>query len=252
VTDRNSTQISSVRRGQAGEGGLVSPRSLRARLAPLQRWRVAPFVGMLVIGGPAADAMQSRTPGIGGPTEPLTDCQRVPRSSRQGPLDWRPDGCGIRGAAHGWFQAPVREHSVLLPDGKTVLEAGWQLVLAAAASCVYIVPEKWPVSQDGRKAVAPDLAISVQLSATRDSWSAHRARVRSYMQPAVVHQDGSDRLWLEQSDGRRTWHHVSVSNGTDVCAVDLEVRGEPAADLVRRIASSVRVATDADRAWLKR
>jgi hypothetical protein len=158
----------------------------------------------------------------------------------------------LSGPAVSAGQAPNRDRSVLLPDGKTVLEAGWQLVLAANASCVYVVPEKWPVSRDGRQAVAPDLAISVQLNTTHDSWPAHRARIRSSMQPAVVHQDGSGRLWMEHSDGSRTWHHVSVTNGTDVCAVDLEVQGAAPADLVRRIASSVRVATDADREWLKR
>jgi hypothetical protein len=133
-----------------------------------------------------------------------------------------------------------------------VLEAGWQMVLAADAHCVYVVPEKWPISRDGRRAVAPDLAISIQLEATHDSWSAHRAQVRKSMQPAVVHQDSHGRLWMEQSDGQHTRHHVSVTNGSDVCAADLEVRGAPAAEVVQRIALSVRVATHADREWLKR
>lgn len=149
-------------------------------------------------------------------------------------------------------QRPERERSVRLPDGTTVLEAGWQLVLAAENSCVYVVPDSWPVSHDGRQAAAPDLAVSVRLVATQDDWQAHRAKIRALMSPALVHTDSSDRLWMEQSDGQRTWHHLSVTNGSDVCALDLEARGTPPAGVVQRIVSSVRTATSADRDWLKR
>jgi hypothetical protein len=149
-------------------------------------------------------------------------------------------------------QSPEREPFVRLPGGSTILEAGWQLVVTGDAHCVYVVPEQWPVSRDGQHAVAPDGSIALNIAAERDTWPAHTAKVRAAMQPAVIHASTPDRLWLEQTDGQRAWHAVSATDGWDVCAARVDVTGWTPSGLVQRIAASIRVATGADKEWLKR
>jgi len=150
-------------------------------------------------------------------------------------------------------QGPQREHSVRIPDTDIVLDEGWSLVLTAGRRCAYAIPAAWPVSGDGARAVRPDGAVSVSVAEVDvTNWSSYRRAVQTAMQPVIVHEDTSQRFWVERVGAQRAWHHISVTDGARVCSADIQsASSEREPNVMQRIASSVRVAHDGDQRWIK-
>ncbi len=110
------------------------------------------------------------------------------------------------------------------------------------------------VSGDGRRAEPSDGTVTVSVVAIdAPDWSSHRRAIKRAMPAGTVREETSHRLWVERSEGSWRWQHVSVSEGAGVCSADIETHpGDWLPDVVRKIASSVRVAHEADRQWLTR
>lgn len=156
----------------------------------------------------------------------------------------------------GWpaeaVQGPTRNQTVRLPGTDIVLRAGWQLVWTGDGRCAFSVPASWFVSADRRWAAPPHGGVFVSVSAFDTSWSAHLAAIKRAMQTSTVREDSSTRFWVERTDGRRIQQHVSVGNGTGVCSADIEAQSAAdATDVLRNIASSIRVAHDGDNRFTK-
>jgi hypothetical protein len=137
----------------------------------------------------------------------------------------------------------AQEQYVRVPGTDVELEAGWQF-LTTPDHCAYAVPGSWNISGDARWARPVDRVGSVAVfRVTVASWSAHRAALRSAWRFAAVRKDTPTRLWMEQIEGPRVWDHISVTDGSQVCTADIEADANSTiADLVRKIAESLRVA----------
>ena len=151
-------------------------------------------------------------------------------------------------------QGPQRGQSVRVPGTDITLEAGWRLLWTADQRCLYAIPAAWMVSGGGRRAEPPDGTVTVSVVAIEaPDWPSHRRAIKRAMPAGTVREETSHRLWVERSEGSWQWQHVSVSEGTGGCSADIETHpGDWFPDVVRKIASSVRVAHDADRQWLTR
>ncbi len=138
-------------------------------------------------------------------------------------------------------QGPERNREAKLPAFDVALLPGWQLL--TYNGCRVAVPQAWHSESDGRLLSSTDgSTISMRMTKIAD-WTSHKAQIRAaFGQVTVVHEDDTQRIWLEIGTQPRTQHYVAAPRGSHaVCSAILQLRSTTATveDTVRRIAESV-------------